>query len=155
MQKLIKQLTSKRYIKFNTKSDIKDFIFNSEKNSALQQRYKAKQNETAKTNIDVEKLLRISGLPGNRSKEEIHKLKTSILKYIQFTNILDDTELNKNKNIKCDNIGNPFLKQDVIIDTMDDLDAERRKFENEDVRRNEDLKENTNLNRSSFYTYRK
>lgn len=155
MQKLIRQITSKRYIKFNTKSDIKDFIFNSEKNSALQQRYKAKQNETDKTDIDVEKLLKISGLPGNRTKEEIYQLKTSLLKYIQFTNMLDDTELNKNNNIKCDNIGNPFLKQDVVIDTMHDLDAEKRKFENEDIRKNKDLKENTNLNRSSFYTYRK
>lgn len=155
MQNHIRQIISKRYIKFSKPSDIKEFIFNSEKNSALQQRYKAKQNETAKPGIDIEKLLKISGLPANRTKEEIDQLESSLLKYIQFTNMLDDTLLNKNNNIKCDNIGNPFLKQDVIIDTMNDLHVETEKFKNEDIRKNGNLKENTNLNKSSFYTYRK
>ena len=150
-----KLINQRRLITLNSASEIRKFIFESKKNSTLKERYKAKKEETSKTDIDVQRLLKISGLPANKSEEELQELNSSLLKYIQFTNMLDDIELNPKNNIKCDNIGNPFLKEDAVIDSMADLNQKIENFQKQHQRRHTDLKENTNLNRSSFYTYKK
>lgn len=155
MYKSVKLINQRRLISLNSASEIKKFIFESKKNSTLQERYRAKKEETSKTEIDVQRLLKISGLPANKSEKELQELHTSLLKYVQFTNMLDDIELNPKNNIKCDNIGNPFLKQDFVIDSMADLNEKIKIFQEQDQRKHTDLKENTNLNRSSFYTYKK
>lgn len=151
----LKLHSQKRFIKLTTDTEIKKFIFESKKNSSLQQRYQAKKDETSKTDIDINRLLKISSLPANKTNEELEQLKASLLKYIQFTNMLDDVELNRNNSVKCENIGNPFLKQDDVIDSMHDLNEKIEIFKDQEQRKHSDLKENTNLNRNSFYTYKK
>ncbi|KAL6929296.1 hypothetical protein ACO0SA_000684 [Hanseniaspora valbyensis] len=146
--------TAKRFNKIDTTDKLKKFIYNSSKDNSLQQRYDSKKASTESIDLDIKNLLKLSSLPMQKTEEEIVHLKKHLLKYIQFTNMLDDVKLNTDSTIKCDNLGNPFLVQEEIIDNLEQLE-EKIKLFNEMEKEDFSPKDNTKLNNANFYTYKK
>ncbi|XBW34493.1 hypothetical protein QEN19_000038 [Hanseniaspora menglaensis] len=150
----ILSFVQKRYTKIDTKERLHDFIFNSPKNNSLQERYEAKKLITENLNVDIKNLLKISSLPGDKSEKEILDLKNHLLKYIQFTNMLDDSKIDEHNTVRCDNIGNPFLLQEDIIESLEQLEEQIKIF-NQEPSSTFDAKKNTKLNNGNFYSFKK
>lgn len=146
--------TAKRFNKIDTKEKLKHFICSSPKNDNLHTRYEAKKATTDTIELDINNLLKLSGLPIQKTDQEILDLKKHLLKYIQFTNMLDDVAVNTENRIKCDNLGNPFLLQDEVIGSLEELKAKIQEFNEKEVEKF-DPKQNTKLNNGNFFTFKK
>lgn len=146
--------TVKRCNKIDTKEQLKHFIFSSPRNDNLQTRYEAKKAATDMIELDINNLWKLSGLPTKKNEDEIIDLKKHLLKYIQFTNMLDEVEVNMENTIKCDNLGNPFLLQEEVIDSLEKLKAKIQAFNEKEVEKF-NPKQNTKLNNGNFFTFKK